>query len=711
MRLSFSSLCIIAVLAMASAPLHAAVLDAEAGTVSLSGVWALRVDDNPAWAAPDVDDSGWERLTVPGTWGPRTPTPGFAWLRTSIEVPWFDGSDEARARWARLRPSLAVLGEIGNAWELHAGGARVGGFGVVEGPLKVARPQVIPLPDSTVRNGRIHLAWRVWREPHLPHMDVTYAGMSGVAGDVVVGRADALQAMATATQAQRERQELAFGPLLAVLLLVGLYHLQLYRRRRALREYLWLGLLLLTIGVIGTLHTFWWDTVSLDLGWRVKVSVVGGFVVGPLFIEFVWPFLGRTVTRRWRLYQVVQLVAGTVTLVSPGLSLLVESTPLRSLLWLPWIVMTIAIVVVEARRKHPEARTMLGGLGVFVLSMVYLLLQNLGVIDVVGIGNGMAVFMFGATAFLLSMVLSLSNRFVRVYNSLDELNRDLEQTYRAAARFVPVDFMRLIGRQSVREVAIGDQVSMSMSILFCDVRGFTRLAEALGPERSFALINSYLRAMEPAIHGHHGFIRQYLGDGIMALFPGSADDAVAAAVDMVRALARFNVGRDQPLHIGVGINTGPIMLGTIGGQDRLDSGVVGDAVNLASRIEGMTKTYGSTILLGEATVAGLKDPGRFGLRMVDRVIAKGRAAALTITEVLDVLPAASQETRRHTAPLWAAAHEALVAGDFARAASGFQQVIDADATDEAARVLLARTTAFVEQPPAEWHGATALQSK
>jgi adenylate cyclase len=711
MRASLPSPWIVAVLLWASAPLHAAVLDLEVDTVSLAGAWAFRADDNPVWATPELDDSGWERLTVPGTWGRRTPTPGVAWLRTSVEVPWFDGSDAARARWRRLQPSVAVLGEIGNAWELFAGGASVGAFGVVEGPLLVARPQVIPLPEAAIHNGRVTLVWRVWREPHLPHMDVAYAGMSGVSGDVLVGRVDALQAMASAARAHHERQELAFGPLLAVLLLVGLYHLQLYRRRRALREYLWLGLLLITIGVIGTLHTFWWDVVSLDLGWRVKVSIVGGFVVGPLFLEFVWPFLGRQLTRRWRVYQVVQLVAGAVTLVSPGLGLLADSTPLRSLLWLPWIVMTIAVVVIEAGRRNPEARTMLGGLGLFVVAMVYLLLQNLGVIDVVGISNGMAVFMVGATAFLLSMVLSLSNRFVRVYNSLDELNRDLEQTYRAAARFVPVDFMRLIGRSSVREVVLGDQVAMPMSILFCDVRGFTGLAEGLGPERSFALINSYLQAMEPAIHGHHGFIRQYLGDGIMALFPGSADDAVAAAVDMVRALERFNADRDQPLAIGVGINTGPIMLGTIGGQDRLDSGVVGDAVNLASRIEGMTRAYGSTILLGEATVAGLQDPGRFRLRTVDRVNAKGRSAPLTITEVLDVLPTASQETRRHTAPVWTAAHQALVAGDFARAAAAFKQVVEADATDEAARVLLARTTAFVAQPPADWHGATALQSK
>lgn len=691
--------------------LQAATIDDDMVAVSLAGEWAWSPGDDDAFAQPGFDDRGWERLAVPGTWGARTPTPGFAWLRTTVLVPWFDGSDAARARWARHRPSVAVLGEIGNAWELYAGGTRAGAFGVLAGPLSEARPQVVPLPVTAVRDGRVVLAWRVWREPNLPHMDLSYSGMSGVAGDVVMGRADELRAMASEARARDERTELAFGPVLVVLVLVGLYHLQLYRRRRALREYLWLGLLLITIGVIGTLHSFWWDPFTVDLGLRVKLSIAGGFVVGPLFIGFLWPLLGRPITRGWRIYQAAQLVGGAVTLVSPGLAFMVDTTALRSLLWLPWIVVTIALVVIEARRGNPEARTMLGGLGLFVLTMVYLMLQNLGVIAVVGLNNGMLVFMVGATAFLLSMVLSLSNRFVRVYNSLDELNRDLEQTYRAAARFVPVEFMRLIGRGSVREVALGDQVAMPMSILFCDVRGFTRLAETLGPDRTFALINSYLRAMEPAIHAHHGFIRQYLGDGIMALFPGTPDDAVAAAVDMHRALEAFNVGRDQPLAIGVGINTGPIMLGTIGGQDRLDSGVVGDAVNLASRIEGMTKTYGSTILLGEATVLGLQQPQRFALRTVDRVVAKGRGAPLTITEVLDVLPQDAQSRRRDTAPMWSAARQALEAGAFAEARDAFAVVVDKDSGDAPARVLLERAAAFAVQPPANWNGATTLSTK
>jgi len=685
------------------------VIDDDVTAMSLAGPWLRKAGDDVSWAAPRTDvERGFERFEAPGVWGDAS---GHVWLRRTVSVPWFDGSDVARARWAKHQPAVAVLGEIGNGWELFAGGERIGAFGTVDGALTLPAPVVVALPDRAVRDGRVVLAWRVFRDTHLPKLDPAYSGMSGVKGPVVVGRLDELTLAARAAKAEAHDDGVAFGPILLVLVLVGLYHLQLFRRRRALREYLWLGLLLITFGVIGTLHTFWWDWLTLNLEVRVKAAIVGGFVVGPLFIAFMRPVLGRTVTRGWRIYIGLQLLFGAVSAVAPGFGFIVASTPVRGALWLPWIGMVIGLVAVEALRKNPEARTMLVGLLLFVASMLFLIFQNLGVIGTIGLNNDMLVLMLGATAFVLSMAVSLSNRFVRVYTALDELNRDLDQTYRAAARFVPTEFMRLIGRSSVREVKLGDQVALPMSILFCDVRGFTLLAEALGPDKTFALINSYLRAMEPAIHAHHGFIRQYLGDGIMALFPGTADDAVAAAIDMHKALVRFNEGREQPLAIGIGINTGPVMLGTIGGQDRLDSGVVGDAVNLASRIEGMTKTYGATIVLGEPTVKALSTPERFSLRPIDRVVAKGRAQALTIVEVEDVLDDEARGRRAKTAARYQEGLAALERGAFTDAKAAFDEVVSADPHDAPARVLHGRAADYAKRPPSDWSGATRLLTK
>ncbi len=254
-----------------------------------------------------------------------------------------------------------------------------------------------------------------------------------------------------------------------------------------------------------------------------------------------------------------------------------------------------------------------------------------------------------------------------------------------------------------------------MSTLFADVRGFSALAEEVGPAQTFDIINRYLAFMEPAIHEHHGFILQYLGDGIMALFPGRADDAVGAGVAMHRALVRLNEERrgagEAPLAIGIGVNTGTVMVGTIGGLERLDSGVVGDSVNLASRIEGMTKMYGAALLLGERTVEALEDRSAFALREVDRVVAKGTHHDLSIFEVLDALPEGPRAARERTLPRYAEALLALKRGAFAEARDGFAAVAADDPKDGAAAAMAQRAADLLAAPPAEWTGATQLLTK
>ena len=136
--------------------------------------------------------------------------------------------------------------------------------------------------------------------------------------------------------------------------------------------------------------------------------------------------------------------------------------------------------------------------------------------------------------------------------------------------------------QAESDLALGGD-SREMTVLFCDIRGFTTLSEAIGPARSMALINEYLSYMEPAINTHGGFIDNYIGDAIMALF-SEADQAVAAAVAMQEALRRYNRARKErgevALQAGVGINTGRLILGTIGVKDRLRCSVIAGLVGL-----------------------------------------------------------------------------------------------------------------------------------
>lgn len=213
---------------------------------------------------------------------------------------------------------------------------------------------------------------------------------------------------------------------------------------------------------------------------------------------------------------------------------------------------------------------------------------------------------------------------------------DLKQTNLSIERFVPLAFLDRIGKPSIVHVALGDNTRKEMTILFSDIRNFTTLSEAMTPDENFDFINRYLENMGPVIRAHNGFIDKYIGDAIMALFD-DPDDAVRASLTMFETLERYNEARRQqggdPVAIGIGLNTGSLMLGTIGEQHRMDGTVISDAVNLASRIESLTKTYKVGILISQFTYERLADASAYDIRLVDTVTVKGKSQPVSIYQV------------------------------------------------------------------------------
>ncbi|MGD1943886.1 MAG: response regulator [Leptolyngbyaceae cyanobacterium] len=174
----------------------------------------------------------------------------------------------------------------------------------------------------------------------------------------------------------------------------------------------------------------------------------------------------------------------------------------------------------------------------------------------------------------------------------------LSKINQAYGRFVPRQFLHFLNRESIVDVDLGDQAQQHMSVLFADIRDFTTLSEQMTPKDNFKFLNAFLSRMEPAIAEHNGFIDKYIGDAIMALFSRSADDALQASIAMLQRLHQYNQERlgyhKSPIEIGIGINTGAVMLGTVGGRNRMDSTVISDTVNVAARIERMTRIYSAT---------------------------------------------------------------------------------------------------------------------
>ena len=240
---------------------------------------------------------------------------------------------------------------------------------------------------------------------------------------------------------------------------------------------------------------------------------------------------------------------------------------------------------------------------------------------------------------LLSAQAAISLENARLYTNLATLNQDLVTLNQSYERFVPRQFLKLLDKASITEVELGNSVKQEMSVLFSDIRDFTSLSEKMSPEDNFRLINAFLSRMDKVIAEHNGFIDKYIGDALMALFNGPADDAVRAGLAMLEALKHYNQKRVrsnyQPLRIGIGINTGSLMLGTVGGLNRMDGTVISDAVNLSARMEGLTKFYGVPLLITDNTFMSLKNYSQYYFRIIDRVKVKGKSQAVTVYEIFN----------------------------------------------------------------------------
>jgi class 3 adenylate cyclase len=286
---------------------------------------------------------------------------------------------------------------------------------------------------------------------------------------------------------------------------------------------------------------------------------------------------------------------------------------------------------------------------------------------------------------------NLATSFATMRDAVRRTILDLRETNASIERFVPKAFLSIMGKPSIVSVQLGDNIRLNMTVLFSDIRNFTGQSEQMTPDENFAFINFYLERMGPVIRAHNGFIDKYIGDAIMALFE-QPDDAVRASLAMLDTLATFNLERQAaglpPMAIGIGLNTGSLMLGTIGESHRMDGTVISDAVNLAARIESLTKTYGVGILISQNTYDQLADPKAFAIRPIDVVVVKGKTKAVTIWEVFDRNTESERAAKARTRDLLQSGIEALSRRDTTAARGIFEQCLALLPGDPAATNLL-----------------------
>ncbi len=294
-----------------------------------------------------------------------------------------------------------------------------------------------------------------------------------------------------------------------------------------------------------------------------------------------------------------------------------------------------------------------------------------------------------------------ANDYVTKPISQDELlarmktHLNLSKINTAYGRFVPEEFLHLLGRDSIVDVKLGDQVQQQMTVLFADLRSFTTLSERMTPQENFEFLNTLLGDIGPLIREHNGFIDKYIGDAIMALFPTSADDALNASIAMLREIETFNHDHDygQPIKMGIGLHTGNLILGTVGEAERMDTTVISDVVNTAARLEGLTKQYQVNLIISRDTFNDLSEPQAYQTRFLGKVQVKGKHKLTEIYEVFDSDQLALREMKAATQAIFEQGVHCYHNHDLAQAAAHMEDLLRQFPHDTTAQLYLTRIQA------------------
>lgn len=581
---------------------------AEDGIVKLDGEWKLQ------WmklsqSRPDPGGVETEGVftTVPGNWNQipdlvgMRPLQAYGYGTYTLKI--------------LLRPDQGRLilhfQDAGTAASIYLDGKKIGGNGVVGTDSNTSRPQYLPLYIPIGQLGeeatlRIEIS-------NFHH----YKG--GLWDSLKLGTENAL---ATYREDTGYTEMFLFGSII----IMALYHFGLFSLRRRDLTGLYFGafcaIICLRIFVTGERFLI---CKFPDLPWEFlnKLEYLSLYVAVPFFVSYLdalFPNAFSYSIRRVSLW--FHGIWSLLVIVTPA-SIYSHSLIPFQLSMLVHICWMIYVLVRLVQTGADGALMALGGVLALTIAAINDILYSQAILNFgYYLPLGLFVFIF-AQSYLLSF------RFSQAFLYIERLSDNLLEVNKAYSRFVPLAFLRFLNKRDITEIGLGDQVQREMTILFSDIRSFTQLSEKMTPKDNFDFLNSYMRRMGPIIRKHGGFIDKYLGDGIMALFPSIPDQALEAALEMLQELKELNrlrVERQyEPIRIGIGLHTGTLMLGTIGEEERMDGTVISDAVNLASRIEGLTKEFDTDLLLSEETFKKLKNSWKYSLEKLGTVTVKGKS--------------------------------------------------------------------------------------
>jgi len=376
--------------------------------------------------------------------------------------------------------------------------------------------------------------------------------------------------------------------------------------------------------------------------------------------------------------------------------------------------------VLAHRRGHKTARYLLIGFAVMLIGVGFPILSPILKTNWTSLEEAVISSQISVIILLAFFGLAIG----RQRRELEEEKRaaleeklDLQEKINAAsAKFVPFDFIRSLGKENILDVKLGDATEKEVTVFFSDIRNYTSMVEELSPEESFRFINDFHRTIGPSITEHKGFVNQYLGDGIMAIFLQSQDHALQAAIDIQTRIREYKPllpGENGNLiRMGMGLHAGSLMMGIIGDDKRTDAATVSDTVNTASRMEGLTKYYGASILLSGEVKSRLQEEDAYSLRFLGKVQVKGKQNHVEVFECLEGRNPSEGEKLLESLTEFQLAVQHFFNKDFKSAVEGFESILAKNPQDVASRIYFEKAQQNLEEGIDEnWDGVLSMKEK
>jgi len=362
--------------------------------------------------------------------------------------------------------------------------------------------------------------------------------------------------------------------------------------------------------------------------------------------------------------------------------------PLGELYLFAGIIYCLVITLRAFKAKRNGALLILVSVGIVFISVLNDILYSNQIIQSIYMAP------LGFVVFIITQSLMLSRRFSYSFRTIENLTVNLKDFNKSLSRFVPFQFLEYLNKESILQVELGDQALKNMTILFADIRSFTTLSEVLTPEENFRFLNSFLSQVVPVIREGGGFVDKFIGDGIMALFPNATDNGIKTAINMQLAVQKYNEARKRAgyidIKLGVGVHRGSLILGTIGETDRMETTVISDTVNVASRMEMLTKQYGASIIISKDMYLSLENPEEINVRNLGSAKVKGKRNLISLYEVLDGLPPREFELKQETKKIFEEGVMLFEALKINEARISFHQVLNRNPSDTASSFFISK---------------------